>query len=590
VSMAGDIGSVVDGYVRLVLDSIPEKQKILILDKFTTGCVAQVKGQTELFQQGVYLFNQLGRRPETDSDVAHLEAVVIVRPTNHNINLLEKELRSPMHKNYHIFFSNILPRGFLSRLAEADTFGLVVQVKEIYLDYTPVNHDLFHFRLPNSFCMFKESSSSKKSCFDYHVQGLISMLLGLKVRPQIRYDKNSEAARLLAFELNRTMVTEAELFSWNQPGTEPLLLILDRREDPVTPLLTQWTYQAMTHEIFTTNNSRVKIPSTDKKTGKSTTDEIVLNSFEDKFFSLNQMLNLGEIGVAVKGLIEKYQQQRGQHSNIDSLDDMHKFVDGYSDFMAASTNASKHVSLLTEISKQVKERKLYELSAVEQDITVTQNMKKHFDEVQMHINNPKISDQDKLRLVMLYALRYETEPHNNLPILRDMLRQNAISPKGAERVRLLDLLLSTCGTNQRGHDLFGSGSFTSRVAGFFKGVQGVDCVYTQHQALLSRILDDVLKRDLKLQAFPIVDPVGRLNKKSAPETIIVFMIGGCTYEEAALVREKSKNSRATIILGGSCIHNSSSFLRDMSVNSTYNIPTEGHVALNVDKEGIPDLI
>merc|ERR1740124_1613906 len=102
------------------------------------------------------------------------------------------------------------------------------------------------------------------------------MLLGLKVRPQIRYDKNSEAARLLAFELNRTMVTEAELFSWNQPGTEPLLLILDRREDPVTPLLTQWTYQAMTHKIFTTNNSRVKIPSTDKKTGKSTTDEIVL--------------------------------------------------------------------------------------------------------------------------------------------------------------------------------------------------------------------------------------------------------------------------------------------------------------------------
>jgi len=582
---------VVDGYVRLVLDSIPETQKILILDKFTTGCVAQVKGQTELFQEGVYLFNQLGRRPteKKKSDVAHLEAVVVVRPTPQNIELLEKKPRNPEHKNYHIFFSNILPKnnGYLSRLANADTFGLVVQVKEIYLDYTPVNDDLFHFRLPNSFCLFKESSRGYQSCYDYHIQGLISLLLGSKVRPQIRYDKNSQACRNLAFDLNRAMVTEAELFAWNQPGTEPLLLILDRREDPVTPLLTQWTYQAMTHEIFTINNSRVKLPSTDKETGKATINEIVLNSFEDEFFCKKQMLNLGEIGVAVKELIESYQKRRGQHSNIDSLDDMHKFVDGYADFMNASNAASKHVGLLTEISNQVKERKLYEISAVEQDITVTQNMKKHFDEVQMHINNPKVLDQDKLRLVMLYALRYETEPNNNLPILRDMLRQNAISQEGAERVRLLDLLLNTCGTNQRRQDLFGNQSFMSRVGGFFKGVQGVDCVYTQHQPLLDSILNNILKRDLKLQDYPIVD--GRLNKKSAPDTIIVFYIGGCTYEEAALVRAKSQSSRAKIILGGSCIHNSASFLEDMSLSSSYNIPSD-HVSLQLDKEGLPNLI
>ncbi len=28
-----------------------------------------------------------------------------------------------------------------------------------------------------------------------------------------------------------------------RPEGEPLLLIIDRRVDPVTPLLTQWTYQ-----------------------------------------------------------------------------------------------------------------------------------------------------------------------------------------------------------------------------------------------------------------------------------------------------------------------------------------------------------
>lgn len=37
----------------------------------------------------------------------------------------------------------------------------------------------------------------------------------------------------------------------------PLLLILDRRNDPVTPMLSQWTYQAMVHELFGIQNGRV---------------------------------------------------------------------------------------------------------------------------------------------------------------------------------------------------------------------------------------------------------------------------------------------------------------------------------------------
>jgi vacuolar protein sorting-associated protein 45 len=39
------------------------------------------------------------------------------------------------------------------------------------------------------------------------------------------------------------------------------LLIFDRKEDPVTPLLNQWTYQAMIHELLTIYNNRVKIPN-----------------------------------------------------------------------------------------------------------------------------------------------------------------------------------------------------------------------------------------------------------------------------------------------------------------------------------------
>ena len=35
----------------------------------------------------------------------------------------------------------------------------------------------------------------------------------------------------------------------------PLVLLLDRKEDPVTPLLMQWTYQAMVHELIGLDNN-----------------------------------------------------------------------------------------------------------------------------------------------------------------------------------------------------------------------------------------------------------------------------------------------------------------------------------------------
>lgn len=36
---------------------------------------------------------------------------------------------------------------------------------------------------------------------------------------------------------------ESGLFDFRRTESSPLLLIVDRRDDPVTPLLNQWTYQ-----------------------------------------------------------------------------------------------------------------------------------------------------------------------------------------------------------------------------------------------------------------------------------------------------------------------------------------------------------
>lgn len=52
---------------------------------------------------------------------------------------------------------------------------------------------------------------------------------------------------------------QPDLWEFRKTAPTPLLLILDRRNDPVTPLLSQWTYQAMVHELLGITNGRVSM-------------------------------------------------------------------------------------------------------------------------------------------------------------------------------------------------------------------------------------------------------------------------------------------------------------------------------------------
>ena len=59
---------------------------------------------------------------------------------------------------------------------------------------------------------------------------------------------------------------------------------------------------------------------------------------------------------------------------------------------------------------------------------------------------------------------------------------------------------------------------------------------------------------------------------SRPSEIIVYIIGGITYEESYHIHTMN-NQGARIILGGSYIHNFSSFIDEVLASSSLNVST-----------------
>lgn len=179
--------------------------------------------------------------------------------------------------------------------------------------------------------------------------------------------------------------TEPGLFDFRPSATSPVLLILDRRNDPVTPLLTQWTYQAMVHECLGITNGRVDLSSAPDV--KDELREIVISPEQDSFFAKNLYSNFGDLGANVKSYVDEYQQKSFTTSGstgsaatpaagknrIESIADMKRFVEEYPEFRKLGGNVSKHVALIGELSRIVAAKRLLEVSELEQSLACSEN-------------------------------------------------------------------------------------------------------------------------------------------------------------------------------------------------------------------------
>uniref|UniRef100_A0A672JUD0 Vacuolar protein sorting-associated protein 45 n=1 Tax=Sinocyclocheilus grahami TaxID=75366 RepID=A0A672JUD0_SINGR len=516
-------------YISKMIESSGPGMKVLLMDKETTSIVSVVYTQSEILQKEVYLFERIDSKNR--DNMKHLKAICFLRPTKENVEHLIQELRRPKYSVYFIYFSNVISKSEIKSLAEADEQEVVAEV---------------------------QGRSWEPSVLPRVTQGLTSVLLALKKCPMIRYQLSSDMSKRLAESVKQIITKEYELFDFRKTEVPPLLLILDRSDDAITPLLNQWTYQAMVHELLGLNNNRIdlsRVPGISKDLR-----EVVLSAENDEFYANNLYLNFGEIGTNIKNLMEDFQKKKPKDKQkLESITDMKAFVDNYPQFKKMSGTVSKHVTVVGELSRLVSERQLMEVSEVEQELACQNDHSSAQQNLRRLLQNPRLSEIDAVRLVMLYALRYEKHSSSILPSLMEELNRKGV----LERHRkMIQAVVEYGGKRIRGSELIAPTDAVAITKQFFKGLKGVENVYTQHQPLIHDTLDQLIKGRLKDSQFPYLGPS---SLRDRPQDIIVFIIGGATYEEALTVYNLNRTMPGVrIVLGGTVIHNTK---RSVSLNA-----------------------
>jgi len=308
------------------------------------------------------------------------------------------------------------------------------------------------------------------------------------------------------------------------------------------------------HELIGIDNNRVDLSNTSvKKEFK----QVVLSAEQDSFYAENMFVNFGDLGENIKTFVDKYQEKTKSNKSIQSLDDIKRFIEEFPGIQKLAIDVSKHVALVGELSKIIDERQLMPVSELEQELACKSDHSTAKANLLDYIAKNDLSVREKVRLAMLYNLRYETASNVGMDRVLE-----ALTAAGASRheLRSVTTLIEYAGAARRNGDLFGTRNLLAFAAkNIRRGLSGTANVYTEHVPALSELLDACVKQKLKDVAHPL--SYGSAGGKEKQTEIIVYMVGGATYEEVlAVERFMTANAGVRVVLGGCSMTNSKAFL------------------------------
>ena len=79
-------------------------------------------------------------------------------------------------------------------------------------------------------------------------------------------------------------------------------------------------------------------------------------------------LNFGDLGQNAKEFVEQFASKQVSGQKLDSIEDMKRFVEEFPEFRRLSSNVTKHVTLVTELSRRVGTDNLLDVSELEQSL------------------------------------------------------------------------------------------------------------------------------------------------------------------------------------------------------------------------------
>jgi sec1 family domain-containing protein 1 len=438
--------------------------KILIYDTACRSIISPILSVQQLRRRGVTLHLLLNSEREPIPDVP---AIYFCRPTKENLAVIAQDAARGLYARSHLNFVTKLERSvmedFAKLVVQSGSLETIASVHDQYLDFTCLENRLFSLQKSNSYVLVNGKGSTEEHMEQAMTEisyGLFSVVATLGQIPVIRCPKvclsdgrpliklslvfpcnvalplklifslclllpiQGGAPEMVARKLSRMISEHPTLLGNKSSAGRPLLVILDRNADLITPIQHCSTYQALIDDVLNHKANRVEfdvVLDPDAKRPKKTTKRYDLDPDADPFYSVHKFQPFPEAieenGTELQDVTTKEQQIRSK-TGSQSIPSMDPLASGASDLASAveslpallerKKQLEVHTSILQGVMNEVAARdvpQFYELESSLATGSYRNDSAKAKKDVLVLVGDPaKGNCQDKIRLIIVYAL------------------------------------------------------------------------------------------------------------------------------------------------------------------------------------------
>uniref|UniRef100_A0A0D6QYN7 SNARE-interacting protein KEULE n=1 Tax=Araucaria cunninghamii TaxID=56994 RepID=A0A0D6QYN7_ARACU len=398
--------------------------KVLIMDKVTTKVMSYSCKMADITEEGISLVEDVSRRRQP---LPAMEAVYFIQPLKENVRMFISDMsgKSPLYKKAYVFFSSPVSRDLVN-LIKRDTSILsrIGALREMNLEYFAIDSQGFSTdqerAMEQLFGEHTQNTREYENCINTMACRLATVFASLKEFPLVRFRAARSALDATTATTFRDLIpTKFAAALWNflikykstvpnYPQEETCdLLIVDRSIDQIAPVIHEWTYDAMCHDLLNMEGNKYVYEIT-TQTGKKERKEVLLDEHDPVWFELRD-LHFGEASVRLADKMSNFgsrnkaaQIRLGLRDGAElSTRDMQKMVQALPQYSDQLDKLSLHVDIAAKLNQIIKQQQLNEIGHLEQDLVFGDAGTKEL--INMLKTKEDMSPENKLRLLMIYA-------------------------------------------------------------------------------------------------------------------------------------------------------------------------------------------
>ena len=585
----------------------------------------------DVMEKRITLVEPLGK---TRQPFKQMDVIYLISPTQSSVRQVVADFDTEETSKYadvHLYFLEKVPYNYSQtnkKLCKLDVFPMLLQItpdliqllqtspylinriktlKEVNINFLSLESNVFH--LDSSNALSKMHGSVPDPAFPLEIaKQLATVCITLNECPVIRYQGTSRFAHEIAFSFNQ-IITEFRNTNRNNFWTygdeghtereRGQLLILDRSFDTLSPLLHEYTYQAMIQDLLPIADNVFNYDA-ETNAGERVNKTVLLNEHDALWVEFRH-LHIAKVISLIKERMSDIIQNNGaaslsKNSGTDmSITSMAAAVKELPEYRETVSKLSQHVYLTQQCMDFFNSANLLEISQLEQMIATGSDDDGKDVKPQLlfrmlcdKLKSPKITKLQKIRLMAVYLITQRN-------ITKEERMQLAVDSQlngGEQQIlrnfdRFVGSAQSVVADSTKSSSLLGKifkGKSTPKHAPTPEG----EYADTRHACELRHLLEHLIGGNLPADKYPsfggtaaptytaaVAKSVRRAtnnvakNVKKEPIAYsggryIIFVAGGITYSEMKAAYEVMAQNSKEVIVGSTHVFNPDTFVKDIA--------------------------